>query len=934
MKTLFLLAKYYAKNDNSMYIELTHLEKALNNVEIINEEAKSILSDKFDLEKISFEYLTEDYTVQVQNIPTIKYSEDVNILKKELSDKNITLEIIISKLLIKENLIEESIITKKSSTKSIQTEFSKIKALKEELNKKVFSQELAVESICDKLSESIYLKNEKMPKAIFFFLGPPATGKTYITELIAENLKGYAYTIFDMGNYKDEGQGFALFGLSKGFKSSEDGKLTRFVKENPKSVVVFDEVEKAHPKVLQSFLPLLSQGKVKDEYSQEMIDFNETILIFTSNLGSELYSNKVFLEKIKGDKENAQTMLLDVIARETTVNEGREMKVLSPEFLSRISQGDIVLFNKLTFDSYLAIAQSILEKNINLFKNKLELNIEYGSLEKLATILLLTFLPDFDARRIKSKISLKIFDPITDKIRDEDISNIKNIKFIFDKKVEKFIESFSQKNSDEKNDFINEHFRKTFTYKFNLENELNSDKELVFTIKDLIQVRIDKSKDFKGEGKINLEIPTISFSDIAGHKKAKEDLNQIKELLINPKKLDAFKIDMPKGMLLYGIPGTGKTMLAKAFANEADLPFISTTGSEILDLDFMKKIFKRAREYAPSIIFIDEIDAIGKRTGGSIDIIINHFLTELNGFGDSKDNIFVIAATNIKEKIDPAILRSGRIDQHIEIGNLDKEAREYFINKIIKNHNLININKEKIIIYTSGMTGADLERVNRESSLYLIKHGLEKLTEDILLEKINIIKYGERLKGKFIQELIDGTAYHEAGHAVISKILSPDTKIEQITIVPRNNSLGFVSYNNEDNVSNSTKNDIKNKICTLLAGRLSQMRMYGENAFDSGASSDLAHATSLANLAISKLGMSDKIGYFSIERLQENELSESLKTEIANEIKSWLDEAKEKTIILIDKNWTIIESVAKSLIKNESIEEKELNDIIRSNSVN
>ncbi len=913
MRSLFLLAKYYAHMDKSTHIKFLHLEKAISNIDIINDEAKNILYNKLNLDNSSKQSLTEDYRLLATKLPVINFSEDVDILKKELESKNITLETVISKLLIKE-------------TTKLQ-EFSKIKELKNNLNQKVFSQELAIESICDKLTESIYLKNEKMPKAILFFLGPPATGKTYITEIIAENMKDYSYTVFDMGNYKDSGQGFSLFGLSKGYKDAAEGKLTKFVRENPKSIIVFDEVEKAHPSILQSFLPLLSQAKVKDEFTQEIISFNESILIFTSNLGSELYSNKDFLEKIKNDKENAQSMLLDVISRETAVVNGLQVKAFSPEFLSRISQGDMVLFNKLPFDSYLKIAIDILEKNIISFTDSLKINIKYESLEKIATILLLTFLPDFDARRIKSKIPLKIFDSITDKIRDENILDINYIELKFDKNAEEFIKLFSQKTLDEKNTFINEHFRKNYTYKFSIENEFDLNKNLILTIKGFTKARIDKSKDFQGEGKINLEVPTISFSDIAGHKKAKEDLNQIKELLVNPKKLNDFKIDMPKGMLLYGVPGTGKTMLAKAFANETDLPFISTTGSEILDLDFMKKIFKRAREYAPSIIFIDEIDAIGRRNGGSIDIIINHFLTELNGFGDNKDNIFVIAATNLKEKIDPAILRSGRIDQHIEIGNLDKEARGYFIDKIIKNNNIID--KEKIITYTSGMTGADLEKVNRESSLYLIKHDLNELTEDILLERINIVKHGERIKGKFVKEITNGTAYHEAGHAVLSKILSPNTKIEQITIVPRNDSLGFVSYNNEDNVTNLTKNDIKNKICILFAGRLAQMKMYGEEAFDSGASSDLSHATYLANLAISKLGMSEKVGYISIDRLEEKVISDSLKNDILDEVKSWLEEAKKKTIELIDHNWSKIESVAITLIEKESIEEKELNNILK-----
>lgn len=225
------------------------------------------------------------------------------------------------------------------------------------------------------------------------------------------------------------------------------------------------------------------------------------------------------------------------------------------------------------------------------------------------------------------------------------------------------------------------------------------------------------------------------------------------------------------------------------------------------------------------------------------------------------------------------------------------------------------------------MSGADLEKVNRESSLYKIKHNLKEITESILLEQINIIKYGERLKGQSLDLLTSSTAYHEAGHAVLSYILLPDTKIEQITVVPRNNALGFVSYDNEDNISNLTKIKIENKICVLLAGRIAQMKKYAEEGFDSGASSDLSHATHLANMAISKLGMGTSIGYVSLDKLKEYEAS-TFREEINKEVKNWLKTAEERTKNLVDELWDKIDNVAQSLIENETIEAKELNKIM------
>lgn len=263
-------------------------------------------------------------------------------------------------------------------------------------------------------------------------------------------------------------------------------------------------------------------------------------------------------------------------------------------------------------------------------------------------------------------------------------------------------------------------------------------------------------------------------------------------------------------------------MLAKAFANEAELPFISTTGSELLDMELMKKVFKRAREYAPSIIFIDEIDAIGKRDGSRLDILINQFLTEINGFGDSSD-IFIIAATNLKEKLDPAILRSGRIDIHIHIGMLDKEARGYFIDKMLKNPTVGNINKSKLIKFSVGMSGADLQKAYREASLEALRNGLEGISEELILEHINNVKYGDKLTGKTYAQIQAETAYHEAGHAIISHILMPHVKIEQITVEPRGKAFGFVAFDREEDVKNLSFDDIKNQICVSFAGRTAEI---------------------------------------------------------------------------------------------------------------
>ena len=468
-------------------------------------------------------------------------------------------------------------------------------------------------------------------------------------------------------------------------------------------------------------------------------------------------------------------------------------------------------------------------------------------------------------------------------------------------------------------------FRKNETFSYKIESNFYNGK-LSFEFKDIEQKKLARSNDFSGEDGLVFEIPTISFADVAGHHMAKKRLHEVINILKEPSRLDKFGVSLPKGMLLYGVPGTGKTMLAEAFANEADLPFIQTTGSEILDIDLMKNIFKKAREYAPSIIFVDEIDAIGSRNGTLIDIRINQFLTELNGFSDDVEaQVFVIAATNLKDKIDPAILRSGRIDLHVEIDKLDREAREFFVNKILNKPTSGEFDKEKILTFTAGMTGADLQKVERESALYVFRNGLDSITQEIVIEQINTIKYGSRITHKSIEKLMESTAVHEAGHAVISRVLMPDVKIEQITVVPRDEALGFVSYDRDGDLSNLTREDIKNRLCVAYAGREAQLIKYGEEGFDSGASSDLNMATKYAYYAISTLGMGESTGYINVSELEKSGL---FKKEIEAEVKIWLDEAHKKTQKLIGEHWNLVISLAKLLEEKEIVNEKELLELL------
>jgi ATP-dependent Zn protease len=449
--------------------------------------------------------------------------------------------------------------------------------------------------------------------------------------------------------------------------------------------------------------------------------------------------------------------------------------------------------------------------------------------------------------------------------------------------------------------------------------------------------QVIRIKDFSEDGLV-FDIPMVSFDDIAGHHKAKQRLGEVINFFKDPKLLENFDIEPPKGMLLYGPPGTGKTMLAKAFAKEAELPFISTTGLELLKPEKTKQIFSKAKEYAPAIIFIDEIDTIGKRDAGNgKEIPINKLLSEMDGFSGRKgEHVFVIAATNYKENIDSAIIRPGRVEIHIEVNNLDKDARQYFLNKIIeKKPTSGSFDMKKLLMYTTGFTGAQLEMLGKEASFYCLRHGLPYITEEILIDQLNRIKYGEKHTYLSPEQLFEETAVYEAGRAVISKVLMPHMRIEHVSLTPKDNNEHFVSENYNDIQDNMTVKDFKDKICVSLAGRTAQIKAFGNiDGMDIGASNDLQQATRDAYMAIAHYGMDNEVGYININGVMDAKSNtftakdtQHYHAKIDVALERWMSEGEKNTVALVNEHWESIKKLSAILLDKEIIYDDELDEI-------
>lgn len=420
----------------------------------------------------------------------------------------------------------------------------------------------------------------------------------------------------------------------------------------------------------------------------------------------------------------------------------------------------------------------------------------------------------------------------------------------------------------------------------------------------------------------------IGFDDIVGHKQIKERLRSIIRIIQNPKELERFDTPVPKGLLIYGPASVGKSMLAKAFAKEAKMPYYEISGSRLFELDHIKEVYETASKHAPCVVILEDIDIKGIIQGTLTNVSYTDIAKVLES---TKAMVFTVATAEDLDAIDPVLTSAQKLDFLLEITKLDKDARRFFIEKILEKPHDPKIDVERIVRYITGMSALEMERLGRMAALYVVEHGQKEITEEILIEQVNIIKYGHKIQKQMVRNLekeLELTAYHEAAHAILSSLLLPHIKIEQVTIAPRSKMLGFVSYNTEDELSNITKEELFNDVCVLLAGRTAKIKRSGsEEDMDSGAIDDLSQASLQVYAAITNLGMDKELGFINIDSIAMLD-SSFLNTQIEKRFLHWINVAKTHTVKLVDKHWNLIETLALKLIEQEIVESDELSRII------
>ena len=909
-------------------------------------------------------------------------------------------------------------------------------------------QDYACHAVKEQLFGILRKPNKSGPAAIFVFVGPPAVGKTMLAQKIGEAL-GRPFERFDMSGYSDKEAPISLFGLNKSYKSAAPGRFTTYIKEHPMSVILFDEIEKAHATVRNNILQMLDKGAVRDLYYERDFSVRDCILIFTTNVGTNAYN--------AGNPYNLSTTPMATVIR--ALEEEKDPvtgdRYFSRELVSRFASGRIIVFNKLrpevlhriavrniaemmnyyygaynikviTDKSALADyiifsqggnadARSIVRAVREFFSNNFERSAELVSgLGCGGRICRIRFRLDFDSATAEAAevlsegghsnvlsyggdLSGYIYATergsvtLVEAEDDIDIHGIKRLapaiafvgvtaqnlakaKAVFNNLIAAQVPVYVYTRSDSipltyyaDNGAVDCHTRNSpLSFSEWISDaaagiDLSRSVRLLFRTNKIITCSTSYKyyrrscsvdillSDFAeaiafGGGESALfegreTIPDVTFDDVIGAEEAKRELLPVIRQLRNYREYEKNGIRIPRGIILDGAPGCGKTMLAKAVANAADMPFISMNAGEFLSRWVgegerrIREVFAAARRYAPSIVFIDEIDCIAKDRMGDAaqsahtDGLTNSLLSELDGFDTgSAAPVFVIAATNFETRgddvsLDRAFLR--RFDKKIHINLPAFAERLAFIGRELGRYPFSEVSDgmaATIARRSVGWSLADLNLVVQNAVRHSENDGKFLLTDEILFEAFESFNAGDRKV--YDAKTVERTAYHEAGHSLVASLLGLNPVYA--TIVARANYGGFVQFGEEDKPELS-RSECLDRICAAMAGRAAEVCFFGEDGISSGAAGDIRSATQTAVAMVCDFGMDEGL----LCRIDRKKALEN--AEIFARVRGLIAEQYGRALRLITDNKDRAEAVAKALYERESLSGEQLSDLISAN---
>ena len=445
----------------------------------------------------------------------------------------------------------------------------------------------------------------------------------------------------------------------------------------------------------------------------------------------------------------------------------------------------------------------------------------------------------------------------------------------------------------------------------------------------------------------------IVFEDIAGNDNAKQDLQEVVDFLKHPKKYKELGAKIPKGVLLVGNPGTGKTMLARAVAGEAGVPFFSISGSEFVEMfvgvgaSRVRDLFSKAKKNAPCIVFIDEIDAVGRKRGSGMggghderEQTLNQILVEMDGF-DGDTNVIVLAATNRADVLDPALLRPGRFDRRVTITLPERKDREAILKVHFKKKPTDEtVDLDKLAAKTAGSSGADLANMANEAAIIAARRNKKKITNEELTEAFERVAIGPERKAKVMNDHEkELTAYHEAGHAIVGHVLPDSDPVHKVTIIPRGGTGGVTWFLPPEDKSYTNVYEFKDILARAMGGRIAEQIIYGDDGITTGAGSDLRKATEIAREMVIEQGMGkslrdqvfheDNGGLMFDKMTRERPYSDETAKLIDQEVSQLITEAKQRAMLVLKANRPFLDKLAEALLKDETLEETAVDEILK-----
>jgi cell division protease FtsH len=446
-------------------------------------------------------------------------------------------------------------------------------------------------------------------------------------------------------------------------------------------------------------------------------------------------------------------------------------------------------------------------------------------------------------------------------------------------------------------------------------------------------------------------VPKVTFDDVAGVDEAKQELEEVVDFLKNAKKFQALGAKIPKGVLLLGPPGCGKTMLARAIAGEAGVPFFHISGSDFVEMfvgvgaSRVRDLFDTAKANRPSLIFIDEIDAVGRQRGAGLggghderEQTLNQLLVEMDGF-EANQGVIMIAATNRPDVLDPALLRPGRFDRHVTVDTPDAKGREAILNVHLRGKPLDEeVNANSLARRTPGFSGADLANLVNEAALLAARKDKTKIEMSDFNESVDRVVAGPERKSRIMNDQIrERIAYHEVGHAVVGELLPHANPVHKVSILPRGRALGYtMQYPTEDKYL-TTRQEFLDEVSALLAGRVAEETVYSE--VTTGASNDFERATAIARAMVCEYGMSQRLGpvvlgtrhgnpFLGRDWNEERNYSETIAVEIDKEVRAIIDDCYERSRQIITENRAKMDEIVKVLLEKESLEREDFIELM------